>query len=308
MAMNSTKSCTQKPRFDAAGWSQPKQSSQRAGLAFTLIELLVVIAIIAILAAMLLPALNGAKQKGQGVSCLNDTRQLALAFLMYADDNDGALPPNIDGPTAGKTAATPSWVAGVLGLAANNPDNFNTDYLIHPDPASGNYGALLGPYVRAAGVFKCPADRSTAMSGGVSAPRVRSFSMNSWMGINARPWNANSTFMVFRRSSDLGRAGASSFIVFVDEQEGSINDGSFATDPDNQLGQFTAVDIPAARHGRSGTLTFADGHSESHHWVDSRTLSITNRGEVFQGKPDGILSATNQDFNFLQEHVTRRGW
>jgi prepilin-type N-terminal cleavage/methylation domain-containing protein/prepilin-type processing-associated H-X9-DG protein len=305
--MNSTKSCTRKSRSGAVScfrWSQ----TSRQHRAFTLIELLVVIAIIAILAAMLLPALNGAKQKGQGVSCLNDTRQLGLAFLMYADDNDGALPPNIDGTTAGKTAATPSWVAGVMSLAANNPDNLNTDYLIHPDTTSGNYGAVLGPYVKSASVFKCPADRSTALNYGLSAPRVRSFSMNGWMGDNTHPWKANSAFMVFRRSSDLARAGAASFLVFIDEQEGSINDGFFATDPDNQLGQFTAVDVPAGRHGRSGNLTFADGHSESHRWVDSRTLSLTNRESFGQGKSGGSLSMTNQDFNFLQEHVTHRGW
>jgi prepilin-type N-terminal cleavage/methylation domain-containing protein/prepilin-type processing-associated H-X9-DG protein len=307
--MNSTKSCAQKPRSDSVRRHQFTTGNPRTFWAFTLIELLVVIAIIAILAAMLLPALNGAKQKGQGVSCLNDTRQLDLAFLMYADDNDGTLPPNIDGVNAGKTAATPSWVAGIMSLTANNPDNFNTDYLTHPDPASGNYGAALGPYVKSPAVFKCPADRSTALNYGLSAPRVRSFSMNGWMGENTHPWKANSPFMVFRKASDLARAGAASLFVFVDEQESSIDDGFFATDPDNQLGQFTVVDIPAARHGRSGTLTFADGHSESHHWVDSRTISMAIREPFQGGKPDsGFVSATNSDFSFIQDHATHRGW
>jgi prepilin-type N-terminal cleavage/methylation domain-containing protein len=101
-----------------------------ANRAFTLIELLVVIAIIGVLASMLLPVLASSKRKSQGVICLNNTRQFALAWRLYAEDNDGVLPPNIGGTSSGKDAANPSWVAGWLVKGSTTPDNTNVDYLI----------------------------------------------------------------------------------------------------------------------------------------------------------------------------------
>src|SRR5439155_17497505 len=98
--------------------------------AFTLIELLVVIAIIAILAAMLFPALNKGKEGTKAISCMNNLRQLMLGWIMFADDNGGTLTPNTDATPPGKTAATTSWVAGSLDFNGANSDNFNTDYLV----------------------------------------------------------------------------------------------------------------------------------------------------------------------------------
>jgi len=275
--------------------------------AFTLIELLVVIAIIAILAAMLFPALNKSKDKAQSVSCMNKTRQLVLGWIMYADDNGGALPPNAGGPKAGKAAAKPSWVAGSLDFNPGNADNFNTDYLIHPDPLNGNYGGLLGPYVNSSTVFKCPSDRSSVTVAYQPTPRVRSFALNGWMGQNTHPFKANSTFQTFEKSSDLARVASSKLFAIIDESETTLNDGWFATDPDNQLGQFTIVSFPAARHGNSASLSFADGHGDSHRWLDSRTINSLK--EFHQGIPTAptawaIVLPGNQDVAFLQQHAT----
>jgi prepilin-type N-terminal cleavage/methylation domain-containing protein/prepilin-type processing-associated H-X9-DG protein len=286
-------------------------ASRISNSAFTLIELLVVIAIIAILAAMLFPAFSKGKDGTKSVSCMNNTRQLVLGWLMYADDNGGKLPPNTDGPAVGKTAATISWVAGLLDFNAANSDNFNTDYLVHPDPASGNYGGLLGPYVKSPNVFKCPSDLTTVSVAGKPTPRVRSFALNGWMGENTHPVKANSTFLTFATSSDLARVAASKLFTFVDESDITLNDGWFATDPDNQQGQFTALSFPASRHSSSASLAFGDGHSENHRWLDSRTLARLK--EQFRGAPTvpAIVQPANQDFAWLQQHATvppKGGW
>src|SRR5437899_12500002 len=137
--------------------------------AFTLIELLVVIAIIAILASMLLPVLNKAKAKGQGIYCLSNQKQLTLAWMMYPDDNGGNLVPNHDG---GTTDYTKSWVPGWLDWFPNNTANTNIHFL---------RDAMIGPYTKNIGIYKCPADVYLCVEGGQKMARVRSVGMNGFI-------------------------------------------------------------------------------------------------------------------------------
>jgi prepilin-type N-terminal cleavage/methylation domain-containing protein/prepilin-type processing-associated H-X9-DG protein len=261
-----------------------KTPAWREQAAFTLIELLVVIAIIAILAAILLPVLNQAKIRAQGTYCMNNTRELSLAVILYAADNQDEAPPNMDGitaPLAGETANTPCWVAGVLTLyPAFSLDNTNILMLI--DHTLYSYGAYLGTDAHNPTVFKCPADMSVCLIHGQTLPRVRSYSMNNYVGNLSRskstdpnpyltPGKNTSAFPMFPKLSRM-RAPSLTFVV-LDEREDSINDGSFFTQPDNP---GYLEDVPSNRHAGAGGFSFADGHSEITNLSNSTLSTITN--------------------------------
>jgi prepilin-type N-terminal cleavage/methylation domain-containing protein len=231
-------------------------------LGFTLIELLVVIAIIAILAAMLLPALSLAKQKAYTITCLNNTKQLQLAWSMYPGDNHDLVPLNIPGSAVGSAG----WVQGNLNYSGANTDNTNLSLLQQ---------GTLGPYMsQAVRSYHCPADLSFAPG---QPPRVRSYSMNAFIGYI--PYPTSTFYHNYLRMNDF--RSTSTTYTFLDEHPDSLNDGWFLpvwNPPDATSWQ----DLVGSYHNKSDCFAFADGHSEIHKWQDASTIKpITGAYRVY---------------------------
>jgi prepilin-type N-terminal cleavage/methylation domain-containing protein/prepilin-type processing-associated H-X9-DG protein len=259
---------------------------------FTLIELLVVIAIIAILAAILLPVLAKAQQRGERAYCLNNLRQLAIGWVMYADDNNGTIP--VNGDTSDQTIY--SWVKGIMSwdsILAPNLDNYDTTNLST---------SLLGPYCsHAVGIFKCPGDKVPAAKG----PRVRSVSMNAYMnGVSTQTTvtGVMTGYTVYNKLAGMVAPGPSDLWVFCDEQGDSINDGFFLFDMVDALGSSPLwKDRPAAYHGGTGAFSFADGHADSRFWRDPAITPdlVTKSGSMtYPGTPSA------GDIGWMYQHTS----
>ena len=254
---------------------------------FTLIELLVVIAIIAILAALLLPVLSLAKIKTQAAQCMNQTRQITLAWNMYASDyNENVI-------------SSRKWMEGDVE-DPSDPDFVDYNHCLDRSP--------LAPYIKhktsvgTPGLFHCPGDhRVCTWSQYAGKPCCRSYSMNCYIGVGDNGLSLWQTdYFGYPKTSSLVRPGPVNTFVIIDEGP-TINDAFFAIDMDtydplNWPGKRT-IDCMASYHNKAGSLSYADGHSEIHKWRDARTCGIEFRG---------WSSPNNVDIDWIQSKSSAR--
>jgi type II secretory pathway pseudopilin PulG len=284
--------------------------------------LLVVIAIIAILAALLLPALGKAKLKAQGIQCMNQHRQLMLAHRMYSDDNRDWLLYASSIEDYSSTANWPdqyAWSAAHMDWDPNNRANW--------DPSVDMQKRPMWPYTgKNAALYRCPGDRSTIMVNGVPKPRIITMSMNTYVGgfapcvICSPPdpppsgtdghWPFAHNYRIYTKFSDItGSSPPDKIFVFLDMREDTVNWSNFMTDMDgyaplNPAQYSFTSDIPGMYHHRAGGFSFADGHSELKRWLDPRTMPPLQSGN----NPVAVSffpSPNNPDVAWLQDHSTR---
>ena len=289
--------------FSTTGWRVPvRNGRQPAGAffpttAFTLVELLVVIGVIAILAAMLLPALAGAKMQAARIVCVNNEKQLILAWTVYSGDNNERLVLN-GGDTATTSTSAHLWV---YGGNHGDPDTLTNDLYL----TGANFALFASTKILpSARIYKCPADRSTwplGMSTSQQVTELRSYSMNCYIGpasTTIPPVSLNSAYKIYLKSSQIIADAPANRFVFTDVNPASICTPAFGVDMTLQ----TWIHLPSDLHRQRAVLAFADGHVEAHRWLDSRTMTHLAGGTAYI--PHGTAAANSQDLHWIGERTT----
>lgn len=277
---------------------------------FTLIELLVVISIIAILMAVLLPALSTAKKIASAAVCLGNLRSLSTGWVMYADDNDGLLMCN--GACYETVDDGTPWVHAprdVTGTALGMPAPAT---VIDEDRFRGIRAGTMWPYVGDVDVYRCPGDnrRSTR-----EPPRdcFRSYSVSYAFGtLRDQDLTPRGGYRYYRRMTEI--KAATRFYVFVEEEHNGSrygeNEGGWHLPFQSGLNRlanpanWSFYDPLASYHNKSSTFGFADGHAERVKWRDKRTLLFIEQNATDPSSHSGIQLASpdNEDLRWLIEH------
>ncbi len=254
---------------------------------FTLIELLVVIAIISVLMALAVPVLSKARGLARSAGCLSNLRQLQTCWLMYANDHDGTLPPNMsiyDIKTGEPILGVDTRVTWCAGNARTDTNTVNIER------------GYLFPYNRSTGIYRCPADASRVA--GSALRRTRSYNMSQ--SINGVPFtremDAALAIPTFKKLMQIRHPDPANLFVFIEVHEDSIVDSLFGIPIPGSEFDGTWFDLPANRHNNGCNLSFADGHVEHWKWVVPK---------IFRSLGQAVARNERPDYDRVRDHIRK---